>query len=343
MIELDQIMRQRGDSTFAELFCRVRTNDCTREDLDILKSREITADSPNYPTNVLHVYRLNDYANDRNKLMLNSLASECDQYTIKASDAVAGQTTHVDLENLSENRNDTGGLHATLKVAIGARVMLVANIDVSDGLINGARGEVVHIVTNTNHMVTTVLVKFDNQRIGIKAIQTSPHRASFPYAVPLGKHEVVFRAKHKRGSEITRLQFPLTVAWATTIHKVQGLTLDEIVVDMKGGRFNPGQAYVAFSRVKTLQGLHILNFSASAIKKSNDVHNEMVRLNTKSLQTVPKLQHHDNHVIISLLNVRSINAKQPDIANDDVLKYASILCFCETSHQSLPLQYRITK
>ena len=40
------------------------------------------------------VYRLNDYANDRNELMLNSLAPECDQYTIKASDAVAGQTTH---------------------------------------------------------------------------------------------------------------------------------------------------------------------------------------------------------------------------------------------------------
>ena len=75
---------------------------------------------------------------------------------------------------------------------------------------------------------------------------------------------MVFHAKHKRGSKITQLQFPLTLAWATTIHKVQGLTLD---VHMKGGRFNAEQAYVAFSQVKTLQGLHILNFSASAIKK----------------------------------------------------------------------------
>ena len=79
-------------------------------------------------------------------------------------------------------------------------------------------------------------------------------------------HEVVFRAKSKRGSEITQLHFPQTLARATTIHEVQGLTL-EIVVDMKGGIFNSGQAYVAFSRVKTLQGLYILNFSVSAIKK----------------------------------------------------------------------------
>ena len=119
------------------------------------------------------MYRLNDYANDRNRLMLNCLAQECEQYTIKASDAAAGQTTHIDLENLSENRNQTSGLHGTLKLAIGARVMLIANIDVSDGLVNGARGEVVHIVANDNGMVSSVLVKFDNQQVGIKAIQTS--------------------------------------------------------------------------------------------------------------------------------------------------------------------------
>lgn len=65
----------------------------------------------------------------------------------------------------------------------------------------------------------------------------------------------------------------MTLAWAT-IHKVQGLTLNEIVIDMKGGRFSPGQGYVSISHVKTLQGLCILNFNHTAIKKSSDIHNE---------------------------------------------------------------------
>ena len=48
--------------------------------------------------------------------------------------------------------------------------MLTTNVDVSDGLVNGARGEVVHVVTNDDNKVTTVLVKFDNNRVGLKAI-----------------------------------------------------------------------------------------------------------------------------------------------------------------------------
>ena len=152
-----------------------------------------------------------------------------------------------------------------------------------------------------------------------------------PHAAPLAKYEVVFLAKGKRGSEIIRLQFPLTLAWATTIHKVQGLTLDEIVVDMKGGRFSPGQAYVAFSRVKTLTGLHIFNFNSQAIKKSIDVENEMVRLNNNVLPPMPQVFCDSaSHLTIALLNVRSLVSKLQDIMCDSSLKSASILCFCET-------------
>ncbi len=332
MIELNEIMRQRGDSAFCELLCRIRTADCTERDLAILKSRELSPDMPNYPKQALHVYRLNVDVDKRNCLMLNDLAPESQQYSIEACDAVAGQTRHIDLSSLSDKRSETGGLHSILKLAVGARVMLTTNVDVSDGLVNGARGEIEHIVTSSDK-VSQVLVKFDNPAVGAQTKQSSRYKDRFPNAVPLLKHEAIFLAKGKRGSEVTRLQFPLTLAWATTIHKVEGLTLDKIVVDMKGGRFNPGQAYVAFSRVKKLEGLHIVNFDPKAIKASQDVKKEVERLSEhlwKPLPvfTCPPLA--DNVISIALLNIRSIVPKIPDIERDSSLESATILCFTET-------------
>ena len=56
--------------------------------------------------------------------------------------------THIELSTLSNKRQETGGLHSVLKLAIGARVMLTT---ISDGLANGARGEVVHVVSQQSH------------------------------------------------------------------------------------------------------------------------------------------------------------------------------------------------
>ena len=69
--------------------------------------------------------------------------------------------------------------------------MLTANVDVSDGLVNGARGEVVHIVINSEHAATRVLVKFENSQVGLRAIQSSPYRTQFPNAVPLARIHIL--------------------------------------------------------------------------------------------------------------------------------------------------------
>ena len=63
----------------------------------------------------------------------------------------------------------------------------------------------------TMHDVTTVLVKFDCGKVGHKAHQASRFSGIYPNAVPVSKVEVVFLARGKRGAEITRLQFPLTL------------------------------------------------------------------------------------------------------------------------------------
>jgi hypothetical protein len=110
MLELTEVMRQRGDRAFSELLCRVRTNSCTSDDIRTLKSREIVADAANYPTQALHVYRLNADVDAQNTLMLNNLAPQSAQFAIKAIDSVAGQTSHISLSSLSDKRSETGGL-----------------------------------------------------------------------------------------------------------------------------------------------------------------------------------------------------------------------------------------
>ena len=105
----------------------------------------------------------------------------------------------------------------------------------------------------------------------VQAIARSNYRSQYPEAVPICRHEVVFLVGRNKAAEASRRQFPLVLAWAITIHKVQGLTMEQIVVDMKNVAFDAGQAYVAFSCVKTLQGLFIKNFKPANIKVSPNI------------------------------------------------------------------------
>ena len=127
---------------------------------------------------------------------------------------------------------------------------------------------------------------------------------------------------------MSRRQFPLVLAWATTIHKVQGLTLNQIVVDMKGQSFSCGQAYVAFSRVKSLECLFIKNFNASSIKANMSVVAEMKRLTTNCLppESVPNIMTlpRQNWLKIGHLNVRSYTCKQ-DLKCDIPMSHVDIV------------------
>ena len=115
--------------------------------------------------------------------------------------------------------------------------------------------------------IKAILVVFDNSHVGEDARSKSLYKHINANAVPIEHGQKSFQLKDKKSCQVTRKQFPLTLAWAVTIHKCQGLTLQEIVVDVcpSKGQFSAGQPYVAFSRVCELCKLHNVNYTCTQV------------------------------------------------------------------------------
>ena len=162
------------------------------------------------------------------------------------------------------NPHETGNLRKVLTIKINARVMITTNIDVAGGLTNGAMGTVTNVIIDqTTGKMSVILVAFDSEHVGQETRHTSVYILYIKMLFQYILHRQHLLLIKKTSFQATRMQFPLTPAWAVTIHKCQGLTLSEIVIDMTPtkGKFKPGEAYVAFSRVRTLQKLHIINYT----------------------------------------------------------------------------------
>lgn len=157
----------------------------------------------------------------------------------------------------------TAGLEANLKLAVDARVMLRRNIDTKKGLVNGAIGNVIQISS------VTIKVKFD-------------HIAK-PYEI----ERVKTRFLLMKNFYMYRKQFPLILAYAVTIHKCQGLSLDCAIINLSQSVFGYGMAYVALSRVRSLSGLYITELDSQSIKVSNASLMEVNRLRQKFRTDLP--------------------------------------------------------
>ena len=326
LAELNQIMRQKDDAEFAQLLNRVRTATCTKNDHLLLKSREINPGMKNYPMDVLHVFGTHKLVNKHNEQMLDKINERI--HTIQAIDSKKDRHSGIDIE-FPEKSSETGGLETQLKVAVGCRVMLTYNIDVSDGLSNGATGTVSHIILLGNTVIT-ILVEFDDPKVGIKARRLSQYRNDHPNSVPITRHEATFNIGVRKCINATRRQFPIRLSWASTIHKVQGLTTDSIVVSFEG-KFFPGQAYVALSRVRRLSGLYILKFDPAQIHVDCAVTKEMDRMRKNPIICVNEMKEFDQlHLKVSHLNIRGVKSHIEDLMADPLVKQSNVLCLCET-------------
>ncbi|KAL2101689.1 hypothetical protein ACEWY4_003450 [Coilia grayii] len=144
-----------------------------------------------------------------------------------------------------DNQSQIG---TVLQLKVGAQVMLTKNLDVQRGLVNGARG---------------VVLDFQPGNQGLP-------RVHFLCGVTevIRRERWVFKANG--GQYVTRQQLPLKLAWAISIHKSQGMTLDCVEISL-ARVFESGQAYVALSRARSLEGLRVLDFHPNVVKANQDV------------------------------------------------------------------------
>ena len=152
------------------------------------------------------------------------------------------------------------------------QVMLIVNIDLQNKLVNGQLGNVIHIAGNSEG-ISKIYLTFNDTRARVKALNVDIFGNQNSW-VPITKTEVDIKIKSSKNSSpfIKRIQYPLMLTWRCTVHKVQGLSLDNIVVilDLLRKRsFNYGQIYVALSRVTSFNGLYIVGIFSRKVRRAD--------------------------------------------------------------------------
>ena len=275
-ITLDQVMRQAGNDSAQQLFrnilMRLRNGELRVEDWKHLIQQtpvEVGDDTSGFDE-ALRLFPTTSAVSEYNVTKLHS--NDQPVAVIKAVHSGAGA--------IKASADDAGGLEPVVCLAHGARVMLTTNLWVQVGLVNGAMGTVVAICyddagESPPRLPVAVTVRFDSfsgPTLSDGSVPITPLR----------------RTWLSTDKTCSRLQLPLKLAWAVTIHKCQGMTLNKAVVDLGKKEFSAGLTFVACSRVRQLKDLLFvtpLPFQRVANLASSYRHSERLH-EEKRLQTL---------------------------------------------------------
>ena len=344
--ELKSIMRQQDDEQFANILNRLREGLHTDTDINTLQTMcllNLNKESPDYPIKLTHLYYTNVKINEHNKWVHNQMNSS-EKTEVIAYDIVQGSPPNsirkTILSQLSDMKSQlTRGFQYKLQLSLNVRYELLQNLNCPDGLANGSSGILKFIDRRMqNYDRPSILwLKFDEPDIGRQQRQKYKHLYQPKIEqnwTPIMESKIEFQVNKHRFYKVLRRQFPLRCASAKSIHRSQGDTLEDYVIDFTGIRAVPALHYVGLSRATSLCGLKIVNLNPNKITVDKTVHDEMKRLRQhRKLQfsisyqpcTLP-----DNFFTITFHNVQSLHKYYSDIKADYNMQSSQVICFAQT-------------
>lgn len=257
-IELKTIFRQQ-DSTYIDILQEIRKGEITQESIDLL-SKYVKRNYDEYlektPTKLFPNRVKADLTNSTMYSKINEeeivynidVMTNCIVKLDNTKTFTKEELTKVknakakEIEMEAQYLTTNCPCQPLLRLKKGCLVMCTINLDMNAGISNGSQGIVIEFVTKNDIQIP--VVRFSNGVI--REISRHYWQSEDLPCVAVG-------------------QYPLVLAWALTIHKIQGTTLTNAEIDIGNRIFEYGQSYVALSRVKSLDGLYLSEFNPERI------------------------------------------------------------------------------
>lgn len=341
--ELTEIIRQKDDKDLVKALNNLAVGTMSEEDIQLIKNRQVHDSA--VPIEAVRLFYENKDVDKHNEDRINTHEGEIVE--VKASDNITGaEFSDAAKESiLKKSVTQSSGLPGYLKLKIGIKYMITRNINLSDGLVNGATGLLKYIKFDESYVneriPEIIFIEFATANIGVSTRQQNPQLYTNDENidknwVPIKKMTKLLEPDRvaEPAYKISRTQFPLTPAEAVTIHKSQGQTYESVCLHLPSSKALQRQLlYVALSRVTKLSRLYIVGeFKPPNEPKPGDkLMNAINELKTeKKLELSFNEMKNETGTIIAYHKIKSYADYQNHIKNDAWFSKCDILIFSHT-------------